>query len=239
MKLTVLMPMGGLGKRFKDAGYTTPKPLIDIDGMPMFLRALESFPLSWEIEYIFIIRADQDRQYKLGEIIKDRCVNASIVVLESDTRGAVQTCLAAKKIIDTELPIIIMDCDIRFTSKQYITEVEKKALDGLLVGFSSHDSRYSYAEIDADSRVIRTAEKVPISNHALLGGYWFKSGRNFISLADRFTSAPLPNGLKEYYLSHLFNMLLEEGCSVGFAEADSFDIWGTPEELIAYKARKG
>ena len=34
--------MAGEGKRFKDAGYTIPKPLIEVDGKPMVIKALQS-----------------------------------------------------------------------------------------------------------------------------------------------------------------------------------------------------
>ena len=234
MRLTVLMPMGGLGKRFADAGYDTPKPLIDVDGKPMFLRALESFPSSWQIEHAFVIRADQDERFNLKHLIESACPGARVNVLHHNTRGAVETCLAAKNEVNQNLPIIIADCDIRFKSAQYAAMAESGDYDGLLVGFHSHDPRYSFAELDSHGLVVRTAEKVAISEHALLGGYYFASAASFFNLADRFTSERLPKGLKEYYLSHLFNMMLAEGSRVGFAETDSYDIWGTPEELASY-----
>jgi hypothetical protein len=34
-KLNVLIPMAGAGSRFEKAGYTFPKPLIEVNGVPM------------------------------------------------------------------------------------------------------------------------------------------------------------------------------------------------------------
>jgi CTP:phosphocholine cytidylyltransferase-like protein len=36
------MPVGGLGERFTRARFSTPKPLIVVDGAPMFKRARAS-----------------------------------------------------------------------------------------------------------------------------------------------------------------------------------------------------
>ena len=40
----IVLPMTGLGKRFRDAGYTDPKPLIDVDGKPMIEHVVSLFP---------------------------------------------------------------------------------------------------------------------------------------------------------------------------------------------------
>lgn len=231
------MPMGGLGSRFADAGYTTPKPLIEVDGKPMFMRAMESFPADWDIDHVFVVRTDQDERYGLANMIREACPGAKIALLDHNTGGAVETCLVARNLIDTDIPLIVADCDIRFRSAEYRDLAEGMGLDGILASFESSDARYSYAEVDGNGLVTRTAEKVPISRHALLGGYWFKSGGWFLSLADRFLGDGRPDGLAEYYLSHLFNIALSEGAHIGLAAVDSYDIWGTPEELRAYEAK--
>ena len=42
MRKINLIPMAGEGKRFLDERYIMPKPLIEINGIPMILKALES-----------------------------------------------------------------------------------------------------------------------------------------------------------------------------------------------------
>lgn len=234
LEITILMPMGGLGQRFVDAGYSTPKPMIDVEGKPMFIRALESFPSSWNTKHVFVLREDQEEAYGLSSLIQDACPGAQVAVLDHNTRGAVETCLVAKELVSSDLPVIIADCDTRFRSKAYVDEIESQVFDGVLAGFDSTDARYSYAEVVELNRVVRTAEKVPISTHALLGGYYFRSGELLFDLASRFVSEGLKDGLKEFYVSHLYNLLLQDGGCVGFAETDHFDIWGTPEELSQY-----
>lgn len=236
-KLQVLMPMGGLGSRFAKAGYTTPKPLITVDDKEMFLRSLDSFKPIDDISYIFVIRKDHDEQYDLKNSIQALLPEAKIFILDHDTDGAVETCLIAESAIDDATPIAIADCDIYFESKEYFERVSDETVDGMLLTFTSEDDRYSYVELDDNGNAVRTAEKVVISNNAILGGYYFKSGELFKEVAHEFVDKPLPESLKEYYMSHLFNILLERQKRVVIAPVDEKHIFGTPEELDAYNNR--
>lgn len=235
--LQVLMPMGGLGSRFAKEGYTTPKPLIEVDGKPMFMRALDSFAGIHAVQHIFVIRQEHDQAYDLKNKILEQLPDAKIALLDHDTGGAVETCLIAKDLIDPTLPITIADCDIYFESKTYFDKIAAGQADAMLLTFPSDDPRYSYVELNAAGQAVRTAEKVVISNHAILGGYYFKSGELFVSLAEQFMSGGLPDGLKEYFMSHLFNLLLARQGIIEIADIDVMHIFGTPEELNAYLQR--
>lgn len=232
------MPMGGLGSRFIEQGYTTPKALISVDGKPMFKRALDSFTGLGDAKHIFVIRHEHEDQYNLSEEIRKELPDAHVTILEENTRGTVETAMLAQRDIDDQLPIIIADCDIFFESKEYFNKIQEAAEtgepDGVLLTFSSNDPRYSYAEIGAQNKIIRTAEKVVISDHAILGGYFFKNGALFKELAREFLSKDLPEGLKEYFMSHLFNILLKRSGTIEIANVDLMHIFGTPEELNAY-----
>ena len=46
--------MAGLGKRFSDDGFMRPKPLIEINNVPMIQKAIESIGIDGR--YIFITR---------------------------------------------------------------------------------------------------------------------------------------------------------------------------------------
>ena len=41
--MKILIPMAGRGKRFEAAGYSFPKPLIDINGKTMIQVIIENF----------------------------------------------------------------------------------------------------------------------------------------------------------------------------------------------------
>lgn len=236
--LQILMPMGGLGSRFAKEGYTIPKPLIEVDGKPMFMRALDSFNSVPDKRFIFVIRQEHDETYNLKHEILEQLPDATVVLLDHDTGGAVETCLVARDNIDDSLPITIADCDIYFESQNYFDKIRNNACDAMLLTFPSDDPRYSYVEIDAAGLAVRTAEKVVISDHAILGGYFFRTGGLFRQLAEKFLRQGLPADLKEYFMSHLFNMLLTQHGTIEIADIDVMHIFGTPEELTAYQNRK-
>lgn len=238
--LQVLMPMGGLGTRFRKVGITTPKPLIEVDGGPMFRRALRSFD-AWpgDKTVTVVVRADDDAEHGLARQVLAAEPAARIVLLDHDTRGAVETCLEARDRLDPDQPLVIMDCDIAFDSPEYFRvlaeAVERRDVDGLLLSFSSSEPRYSFAEVGPDGLVVRTAEKQAISSDALMGVYSFTSARVFLEAADRLMAEQIGAAMPEYYVSLVFNELVAAGRRVGLVRGD-FYCFGTPEELAAYRA---
>lgn len=235
------MPMAGEGSRFKKEGWTTPKPLIMLHDKPLFLHAISSVKMDdVNMKYSFIVRQEHIEEYQLDEKIKDILPDANIFSVQKTTRGAVETCLMAESVIKENDGIIVMDCDLEFRSKAFnkgIHDILEKPVDkangGMLVSFTSDNPRYSYAEVDDNNNVIRTAEKQVISNHALCGAYFFSTGKGFLSAAHRLMDEPNFNK-PEYYVSLLYNYLLKDGEKVKLATMEEYYSYGTPEELKRY-----
>ena len=235
--LQVLMPMGGLGQRFRDAGFTTPKPLIEVDGVPMFRRALTSFePYPGERSLTVVVRQDDDASNGISALIQEAHPGATVVPLTRNTRGAVESALEARAVLDRDQPLVVMDCDIAFDSPEYFrTITEREDVDGVLLSFRSDQPRYSYVEVSPEGLAVRTAEKDPISPHALMGAYFFRRAGLFIDAGDRLMSRPIGADMKEYYMSLAFNELIAAGRRVAVASGDFYS-FGTPDELAAYRA---
>lgn len=239
--LHIIMPMAGEGSRFAKAGWTTPKPLIELRGVPLFLRAIGSVAFEdVPMKYSFIVRQEHIDKQHIDKLIQDVLPEARIFSVLKTTRGAVETCLVAESAIDDEDAVVVMDCDLEFRSKRY-NELVARALSvpadeadgGALVSFESENPRYSYAEIDDERRVLRTAEKDPISNHALCGSYFFGSGKDFKRIAHQLLDDGT-HGKAEFYVSLLYNYLLAEGKVVRLAPMEEYYSYGTPEELLTY-----
>jgi dTDP-glucose pyrophosphorylase len=240
--IQILMPMGGLGQRFRDEGYTVPKPLIEVKGKAMFLHALDSFNVyQGDKRHFFVIRQDAEDAYNLATSIKNIQPDAKIAILQHNTQGAVETCLRARDLIDPQLPLIIMDCDFSFTSGDYFAKVadlaERNIYDGVLLSFDSNDGRYSYARLNDAGDVVQTAEKNVISSNALAGAYCFRNGEIFLEAADELLRKSLNNDMNEYFISLLYNILLKQGKKITLAKVEAFNSFGTPQELTAYLAR--
>ena len=235
------MPMAGEGSRFLKDGWTTPKPLIELKGTPLFIRAINSVSIDdVSMKYSFIVRQEHIDNYKIDQQIKAILPNANIFSVLKTTRGAVETCLMAESVISEDDGIIVMDCDLEFRSEAYINgirQILEKPMEevdgGMLVSFESNLPKYSYAEIDKDNRVIRTAEKEVISNHALCGAYFFSTGKGFLNAAHRLINEQ--NFSKpEFYVSLLYNYMLQNDEPVFLAEMEEYYSYGTPEELKLY-----
>jgi len=239
--LHFIMPMAGEGSRFLKEGWTTPKPLIELHGTPLFMRAIGSVSVEGAtMKYSFIVRQEHIERYHIDEQIRAIIPEANIFSVEKTTRGAVETCLIAESVIDENDAVIVMDCDLEFRSKTYIEGVRTilnqsadEANGGMLVSFESTEPRYSYAEVDEKMIVTRTAEKEVISNHALCGAYFFSSAKGFLKAAHRLMNEPVFTK-PEYYVSLLYNYLLANGETVRLATMEEYYSYGTPEELSNY-----
>src|SRR5258708_5956131 len=123
--LQVLMPLSGLGSRFAKAGFELPKPLIPVDGKPMFLKALESIDdIDADKSVFFVIRQEHVDTQSLDSLIKQALPEANLIVIPQMTRGAAETALAAKDRLSPSEGLIVMDCDLWFKSKSYNQMVE-------------------------------------------------------------------------------------------------------------------
>lgn len=240
--LHIVMPMAGEGSRFLNAGWTTPKPLIELNGQPLFKHAISSVS-SKEIpmRYSFIVRQEHIENYGIDKGIKTFLPEADVFSVLKTTRGAVETCLIAESSVADDEAVIVMDCDLEFRSRKFV-EIIKEVLalpaeqadGGALVSFESNEPRYSYAAIDENGFVVRTAEKEVISSHALCGAYFFSTGKRFKEVAHKLLDEP-DFKKPEYYVSLLYNYLLADGETVRLAEMEEYYSYGTPEELEKYR----
>ena len=233
--------MAGEGSRFANAGWTTPKPLIELKGMPLFKRAISSVSDDdIKMKYSFIVRQEHIEKYGIDNGIKSFLPEANVFSVMKTTRGAVETCLIAESTIEDEDAVIVMDCDLEFRSKKFLeiiksilSETAENANGGALVSFESQEPKYSYAQLDENGLVRRTAEKEVISNHALCGAYFFSTGRRFKEIAHQLLNEP-EFKKPEYYVSLLYNYMLTNGEKVQLAPMEEYYSYGTPEELQKY-----
>ena len=107
--MNILIPMAGAGSRFEKAGYTFPKPLIDVAGQPMIQTVIEN--LNLQGKYIFLVRKEHYEKYDLKSLLNLIAPNCEIVQIEGLTEGAACTVLKAQELIDNDEPLIIANAD--------------------------------------------------------------------------------------------------------------------------------
>jgi NDP-sugar pyrophosphorylase family protein len=209
--MNVVIPMAGLGSRFKDAGVEIPKPLIEINNLTMIEHTVKS--LNINANYFFITRRYDDELYnhQLEEIFNGLGVSFKEIRLDYNQRGAADAALAAEEYIDNEDPLIITNCDqiLQWDSEKFLNAIDKDYIDGALVLYKSNDIKDSYAKV-IDNKVIKVIEKNAISNDALVGVHYWKMGKDFVASA-KLSLMDHSWDKKESYISETYNHLINEG----------------------------
>jgi NDP-sugar pyrophosphorylase family protein len=87
--MNIVIPIGGIGQRFKDEGYLLPKPLINVLGKPMIYRVIDNLNLC-EDDNVYIIYNNQLKEYNFEDLIKFYFPNKNIYFISLDflTKGA-------------------------------------------------------------------------------------------------------------------------------------------------------
>ena len=227
--------MAGLGKRFRDKGYFSPKPFIIVDDKQIIDYSFMSIDQNEYDKIIFVVLREHIYNFAIDKILKSKFgPNIDIVVVESLTEGSVCSCLAARHLIDNDQPLVVYTLDVYFHPKFLFFEDYKEEMDGFILTFLSNSPNYSYAKVEPNGLVTEAKEKEIISRYAIVGIYGFKTGKLFLKYADQMIDQRLKTK-NEYYLSGLYNLLIRDGLKVYSKPVDKMHVIGTPEEMNFFK----
>ncbi len=229
-KMNVLIPMAGAGKRFFDAGYIFPKPLIEIDNKPMIQWVIES--LNLKANYIFIIQKEHQEKYNIKSVLKILQPNCKIIELDHLTEGAACTTLLAKEFINNDDPLIIANSDqyINWNSSKAFYDFNSKNLDGAILTFEAIHPKWSYAKCDKEGFVTEVAEKKVISKNATVGVYYWKHGSDYVKSAEEMIKKNIRVN-NEFYVCPVYNEFLMKNKKIKIHKVDKMWGLGTPEDL--------
>lgn len=237
-QLEVIIPMAGLGQRFAAAGYQQPKPLIEVGGKPMIQRVVENVcPRKREAHFTFICNSQHLIDHDLESLLQTIAPGCSIVKIPSVSEGAACTVLLAIEHLNPLSPLMLVNSDqcIDASIDDFLDCALSVQVDGLIMTFEAGDKKWSFAEVNAEGRVIRVAEKVPISRHATVGIYFYREARQFLDGAmDMIRKDLRTNG--EFYVCPVYNEIIAKGHDVRIYEipAGAMHGLGTPEDLDSF-----
>jgi len=229
-KMNVIIPMAGAGSRFEKAGYTFPKPLIDVRGKPMIQWVVDN--LNVEAKYIFIVQRSHFEKYNLKETLSNFCPNNEIVQIDGITEGAACTTLLAKQYIDTDEPLIIANSDqfVEWNNEEFIYTSTTADLDGNILTFTSTHPKWSYVKVNDLGYVTEVAEKRPISDIATVGIYYWRKGSDYVKYAEQMI-AKNTRVNNEFYVCPVFNEAIADGKKIRTFNIEKMWGLGTPEDL--------
>ncbi|VTU00940.1 glycosyl transferase family 2 : Nucleotidyl transferase OS=Methylobacterium mesophilicum SR1.6/6 GN=MmSR116_3234 PE=4 SV=1: NTP_transferase [Gemmataceae bacterium] len=239
--LNIVMPMAGRGKRFADAGFTTPKPLIPVHGRPMTEAVIANLRPARPHRFIFLILREHAAAFGFDAHLRSWAPGSEIVFVDRVTEGAACTVLLARHLIDTADPLMIANCDqwVDASIDDYLATMDRDAADGLIMTMWADDPKWSFVRFDAAGRVVEVVEKKVVSNEATVGVYNFRRGSDFVRAADAMIAADLRvNG--EFYVAPAYNPLIAEGqklvvYNVGKEDAGMYGL-GIPADLERFLA---
>ena len=229
-KMNVLIPMAGAGSRFQRAGYTFPKPLIEINGKPMIQVVVEN--LNIDARHIFVVQKSHYEQYNLKHLLKLISPGCEIVQVDGMTEGAACTTLLAKEFINNDEPLIFANSDqfLDWDSNEFMYSMEADQIDGGMLTFKATHPKWSFAKLDDHGYVSEVAEKKPISDIATAGIYYWKHGKDYVKYAEQM----IENNVRfnnEFYVCPVFNEAITDGMKFKTFHFDGMWGIGTPEDL--------
>jgi beta-phosphoglucomutase-like phosphatase (HAD superfamily)/dTDP-glucose pyrophosphorylase len=234
-KLNVLIPMAGAGSRFANAGYTFPKPLIEVRGKPMIQVVVEN--LNIEANYTFLVQKEHYEMYNLKYLLNLIAPGCNIVQVDGLTEGAACTTLLAKEFINNDAPLVMANSDqfIEWNSNECMYAFTADSIDGGIITFEATHPKWSYAKLGEDGFVCEVAEKKPISNLATVGVYYWKKGSDYVNYAEQMISKNIRVN-NEFYVAPVFNEAISDSKRIRVKSIDKMWGIGTPEDLDYFLA---
>lgn len=244
--MKIIIPMSGIGRRFLDAGYTDPKPLIHVEGKPIIQHVAELF--KGETEFIYICNDMHLRETDMRRVLETITPRCRIYEVSVDhRRGPVDAVLqiAALEVHDND-EIIVSYCDYgtEWDYEEFKRQIRYHHLDGCIAcykGFHPHmlgSDNYAFVRVQDNQEFLEIREKQPFTENkmnefASNGTYYFRSGllvkKYFQKLIDYNIST---HG--EFYVSMVYNLMKEDGLRIRVFEIEKMLQWGTPKDLEEY-----
>jgi NDP-sugar pyrophosphorylase family protein len=215
-----------------EKGYEKPKPLIDVNGVPMIKAVVDSLDIDGN--YIFVVQKQHSVQYHLLDVLDDIVPGCTVIEIDGVTDGAAITTLAAKDLINNNNPLLIANSDQVVVWDSSVITSLLRSWD-LIALFKANESKWSFSKIE-DGFITEVAEKKVISDNANVGIYGWSKGSDYVRYAEQM----IDKGIKtnnEYYVAPVYNEAILDGKRIIPYFVDEMHGIGTPEDLEDYIAK--
>jgi dTDP-glucose pyrophosphorylase len=244
--MNIIIPLGGLGSRFQNEGYSRPKPFVRVLGKEMIRWVVDNLKLGEEDALVIVFNPSfMSMDVFMRELVQNHYRNCTLVELQGPTRGAAETVLLGLQGIpkaQRARPCMLCDGDTFYTTdivSQY------RAVSSTHNGtFCFNDTQpkpiYSYVTINDADEVQDIKEKVKISDNANTGCYCFTNGCELEKYCEKIIEAgamQLSQDQKgEFYTSGVIKAMLDDGlpCKMLRLERTDLHVLGTPSQVRCF-----
>jgi dTDP-glucose pyrophosphorylase len=231
--LWIVIPAAGESRRFKEAGYDTPKPLLVLKPV---VNIVPEFQISRKmIEHVVnelplqlsphLICAGIPLQYLNQDLLDVRTPNIKYIGLEKTT-GQAESVLKLTEHLPVEDSVLVLDCDMILRDHDIVRLVEMLSIYDVSIAvtktFDPNASR-----VDQIPYPTRFVEKEPISEYGIVGARAFKN-IGLLNKALKRTLERCKTVNQEPYLSMAINHY--PGVKFAHLITDYVDL-GTPERI--------
>tara|TARA_R110001583_G_scaffold152016_1_gene303807 strand:+ start:8415 stop:10040 length:1626 start_codon:yes stop_codon:yes gene_type:complete len=235
--------MSGIGKRFIDAGYEYPKPLIEIDGKPIIEYVVGLFP--GETKFTFICNQTHLDNTHMRETLERIAPSGDVLSIAPHKLGPVFAVSQIIDRIDDEEEVIVNYCDFGtyWDYNDFLNHCRVRKADGAIPAykrFHPHmlgSTNYAFMR-DEVQWMQEIKEKEPFTDNrmeefASNGTYYFRRGE-FVKKYFNLLMEKDINLKGEYYVSLIYNLMVEDGLSVSIYDVQHMLQWGTPQDVEEY-----
>lgn len=238
-RIHLVIPMAGEGQRFRKAGIDTPKPLIDVGGVPMYQLILSNLWSEYIGRVTLIARAEYDIESRAPYLQKRLGAEVNVVNVYQTTGGPAVSVGLAECLLKEHEPVVVANSDqfVDANLDDLYVELLGGDISGSILTMEDDDPKWSYVEVDSYGHVLRVAEKKVISRYASVGIYGFQTAQLMLSAFKSMREArEQVNG--EYYVAPAYNFMPRTSGPVvsrnlGPIRAVTYGL-GTPEDLKSF-----
>lgn len=242
---TLVLPMAGAGSRFFNVGYSDPKPLLDIEGLPMVIQAVNQLPST--SKQIFICQNEHLKKYPIDKTIYNYYKNSNIIDIDYITEGQACTCELAFKSTNISLNdhLMISACDngVYYDINEYTKLLDDESVDIIIWSFSNnptgklYPNMYAWLDVDDNNFIKRVSIKKPFNDcenkHAIIGTMLFKKAKYYLKGLELIYENNLrTNG--EFYVDNMIEPLVNAGYRCKIFDVTNYLCWGTPNDYKTY-----
>jgi hypothetical protein len=233
----IILIAGPVGFNASDGEY--PLCLTEFEGISLIERIVANTRNIPNVKYIFALLDRDVERFHLDKVVKLLVQDAVVVKIPTGTNGSACTALLAASQLQNDDALLIISANelVDLDLNQYVSDFEKRKLDGGTLIFRSVHPRYSYVRINKDGFITEAAQQNPISNNATVGIFWFLKVRYFVDGAKNMIRKNASVGGK-FYVMPTFNELILNHYRVGFCEIDATKYSPLKSERQVYQFEK-